>query len=58
MKAKQKFISVKDTTIPYVEFVKRFSTERKAFVYLERIRWRDGVVCPFCGETITYSCNR
>ena len=58
MKAKQKFISVKDTTIPYVEFVKRFSTERKAFVYLERIRWRDGVVCPFCGETITYPCNR
>lgn len=59
MRAKAKFISVRDTTISFMEFVRNFSTECKAFQYLEKIRWGEtGVVCPFCGEKITYPCNR
>lgn len=41
-----------------MEFVKSFSTEYKAFCYLEKIRWSEGIVCPYCGEKITYPCNR
>jgi len=58
MKTKSKFLSVKDTTISFLDFVKKFSTEYKAFMYLEKVRWSDGIVCPFCGEKITYNCNR
>ena len=58
MKTKSKFLSVKETTISFLEFVKKFSTEYKALVYLEKLRWENGVVCPFCGEEKTYSCNR
>ena len=59
MKPKAKFLSVKDTTISFLEFIKKFSTEYKAFVYLEKLRWGEtGIICPFCGEKITYSCNR
>ena len=54
MKAKPKFISVKDTTIPFLEFVKRFSTERKAQAYLAKIRWGGSAICPFCGHTHSY----
>ena len=45
--AERPFRSIKDTTIPFVEFVHRFSTERKARMYLERVRWNGGApVCP------------
>lgn len=57
-KAKKKFISVKEVTIPYVEFVKLFSTEWKARRYLEDIRWSDGVTCPFCGCKHVYDQER
>ena len=53
------FLSVKDTTIPFVEFVKSFSTEYKARRYLEKVRWNDGkVVCPFCGNAHVWKTNR
>ena len=59
MKSKAKFLSVKDTTISFLEFIKKFSTEYKAFVYLEKLRWGEtGIIGPFCREKITYSCNR
>ena len=58
MKTKPKFISVKNTTIPYVEFVKRYSTEHKARAYLSRVRWPKGTVCPFCGHSHSYSQSR
>ena len=53
------FISVKDTTIPFVEFVKTYSTEYKARRYLEKVRWENGkAVCPFCGHTHMWKTNR
>lgn len=55
---KSKFISVKDTTIPFVEFVRCYSTEHKARAYLTKIRWPKGVVCPFCGGTHHYAQKR
>ena len=58
MKSKPKFISVKDTTVPYVEFVKRFSTEHKAQAYLAKIRWGGSAICPFCGHTHSYRQSR
>jgi transposase-like protein len=58
MKTKSKFLSVKDTTISFLDFVKKFSTEHKALVYLENLRWENGIVCPFCGEKKVYKCNR
>lgn len=58
MKATQKFISVKDTTIPFLEFVKLHSTEHKARAYLERVRWGRGAVCPFCGHAHSYKQSR
>ncbi len=39
-KSKKPFVSIKDTTMPYVEFVKRFSTEFKARQYLACPRGR------------------
>ncbi len=53
-KSKTKFISVKAVTIPYVEFVKTYSTEYKARKYLEALRWAAGVKCPCCGCTHAY----
>ena len=58
MKSKPKFISVKDTTIPFLEFVKRFSTEHKAQAYLAKIRWGESAICPFCGHTHSYRQSR
>ena len=58
MKTKAKFLSVKETTISFVEFVRKFSTEHKALVYLEKLRWKTGAICPHCGEKKTYKCNR
>lgn len=52
--SKTKYISVKSVTIPYVEFVKTYSTECKARKYLESLRWADGIKCPFCGCTHVY----
>jgi transposase-like protein len=57
-KSKKPFVSIKDTTIPYVEFVKRFSTEFKARQYLARLRWPNGVVCPRCGLVHVYAVKR
>lgn len=36
------------TTISAWEFFKKFPDEQSAIVYLEGIRWADGVVCPHC----------
>jgi len=57
-KKKTNFVSVKSVTIPFVEFVKQFSTEYKARVYFENLRWSEGVVCPFCGEKHVYKQTR
>ena len=48
------FLSVKDTTIPFVDFVRKFSTEHKARVFLSKIRWADKIICPFCGHDHVY----
>ena len=56
MKTKSKFLSVKNTTISFLDFVKKFSTEHKALVYLENLRWENGVICPFCGEKKVQIC--
>lgn len=56
--SKKAFVSIKDTTIPFVDFIKRFSTERKAVAYLSRIRWSKGVACPSCGEKHAYHQER
>ena len=53
-KKKTNFVSLKKVTIPYVEFVKKFSTEHKARKYFENLRWTEGVVCPFCGCNHVY----
>jgi len=58
MKKERKFISIKDTTIPFVEFVRMYSTERKAREYLVRVRWSKCVTCPFCGHTHVYRQSR
>ena len=52
-KIKKPFISVKNTTIPFVDFVLKFSTEDIAREHLESLRWKDNngeAVCPYCGE--------
>jgi transposase-like protein len=41
---------MKNTAISTYEFMKKFPTEKAARVYLENRRWKDGVVCPFCGK--------
>ena len=33
----------------FAEFIKRFDTEAKCLGYVEKIRWPNGFVCPFCG---------
>ena len=59
-KSEKPFISVKDTTIPYVEFVRQFSTERKACRYLAEIRWGGSskAVCPYCGHRHVWAVKR
>lgn len=58
-KVKKPFLSVKDTTMPYVEFVKSFSTEFKARRYLEKVRWVDGkAICPHCGHKHVWTTKR
>lgn len=47
-----------------IDFIREFSTEKACLMYLARMRWDDGVVCPQCGEEkiycfkdeITYKC--
>ncbi len=57
-KSRKPFVSVRDTTIPYAEFVRRFSTESKARRYLAGVRWSNGVVCPFCGHAHAWKAKR
>lgn len=38
-------------TISYYEFLKKFSDERSARLYIEQRRWGGHPVCPHCGET-------
>ena len=53
------FLSVKDTTMPFVEFVKTYSTEYKARRYLEKVRWVDGKpICPHCGHKHVWTTKR
>ena len=50
VKSRKQFLSVKDTTIPFVEFVRRYSSETKARQCLVRMRWGNRVTCPHCGR--------
>lgn len=58
LKKKNKFVSLKKVTIPYVTFVRKYSTEYKARKYLEELRRSEGIVCPFCGERHVYDQKR
>ena len=58
MAKEKKYLSIKDTTISFLDFVKMFSTEHKAREYLMKIRWGNKIFCPYCGHEIVYSCNR
>lgn len=58
VKVDKPFRSIKDTTISFLEFIRKFSTECDAIVYLEGLRWKSGIVCPLCGGKKTYGCNR
>jgi hypothetical protein len=38
------------------EFLDWFGDEERCYAFLERIRWRDGFVCPHCGARESYRC--
>lgn len=38
----------------FPEFLDWFSEEERCYAFLERIRWRDGFVCPHCGAQESY----
>ena len=38
----------------FPEFLDWFSDEEHCYAFLERIRWRDGFVCPHCGAQESY----
>jgi transposase-like protein len=38
----------KDTSLTLIQIIDRFSTDDEARAELERIRWKNGVVCPHC----------
>ncbi len=40
-------------TISVYEFLKKFPDEKTAILYIEDLRWKDGVVCPLCGGVRT-----
>jgi len=42
------FITPEDLTLPQI--MARFSTEEKAIEYMESILWKNGPVCPHCGN--------
>jgi len=42
------FLTPEDLTLP--EIMARFSTEEKAIEYMETILWKNGPVCPHCGN--------
>ena len=58
MKSRKQFLSVKDTTIPFVEFVRRYSSETKARRCLVRMRWGSRVTCPHCGHDHVWNVRR
>lgn len=39
-----------DYPINWNEFIEWFSNEDDCLTYLEKIRWKDGFICPSCGE--------
>lgn len=57
-KVKKPFISIKDATIPFVEFVEAYSTDSKARRYLENVRWHGKAICPHCGCAHVWSAKR
>jgi len=42
-------------TVSQIEFLKRFGSNTECNEYLKKIRWEDGVICPFCGFTKVYN---
>jgi transposase-like protein len=38
-----------------IKLFKKFPTEESCIEFLENIRWKDGVICPYCGSNKT--CN-
>ena len=40
----------KERDLTLLEIMRRFSTEKAARAYFERIRWPNGAVCPHCGN--------
>jgi len=48
----------KNTAMSEDEFRKKFSTERKARLYLEKVIWGGKPKCPFCGSIRTAPWNR
>lgn len=36
------------------ELHKQFNTQKKCFVYLEKLRWKGKVICPYCNSKKTY----
>src|SRR6266498_1757227 len=48
MKRKSMLSTPADLTLDEIQ--SRFGTDEKARLYLEEIRWPDGVVCPHCGN--------
>lgn len=40
-----------------LEFFKKFPTDKEATEFFEKLRWADGVICPYCGSRHISSCK-
>ena len=39
-----------NTCVSTYEFMEKFPNEETAIVYIENLRWQNGIVCPLCGS--------
>jgi transposase-like protein/predicted RNA-binding Zn-ribbon protein involved in translation (DUF1610 family) len=46
---------MKQESISFLDFMKRFQTEEQCREFLFKLRWPDGFICPKCGHTSYYN---